>query len=74
MLIIQVCLQVTQPSAVKVAQPTFVGLDVIVLRHVQMQDVSTATCESAFVTAEDNALKITRQLRPTYLYWNNTFF
>lgn len=59
MLITQVCLQVTQPSAVEVAQPTLVGFDVIVLHHVEMQVLSTATCESAFVTAEDNALKVT---------------
>ncbi len=59
MLITQVCLQVTQPNAIEVAQPTLVGFDVIVLHHVQTQVFSTATCKSAFVTAEDNALKVT---------------
>lgn len=59
MLISQVCLQVAQQSAVEVAQPTLVGFDVIVPRHVQTQVFRTAACESAFVTAEDNALKVT---------------
>ena len=72
MLITQVCLQVVQLSAVKVAQPTLVGFDVIMPRHVQTQVFSTAACESAFVTAEDDALKVTRQLRATHLYWHNT--
>lgn len=73
MLITQVCFQVAQLRAVKVAQPTLVGFDVIVPCHVQTQVFRTAACESAFVTAEDNALKVTRQLRPTHLYWHNAF-
>ena len=60
MLITQVRLKVAQLSAVKVAQPTLVGFDVIVPRHVQIQVFSTSARESAFVTAEDDALKATR--------------
>lgn len=59
MLIIQVCLQVIQLRAVKVAQPTLVGFDVIMLHHVQTQHFSTATCKSTFVTAENKSLKVT---------------
>lgn len=59
MLITQVCLQVAQPSAVEVAQSALVGFDVIVPRHMPTQVFSTAACESAFVTAEDGALKVT---------------
>lgn len=59
MLITQVCLQVAQQSAVEVAQPTLVGFDVIVLHHVQSQVFGTAAGESAFVTAENDALQVT---------------
>lgn len=72
MLITQVCLQVAQPSAVEVAQSALVGFDVVVPLHVQTQVVGTSARESALVTAEDDALKVTRQLRATHLYWHNT--
>ena len=73
MLIAQVCLQVVEPSAVKVAQPALVRFDVIVLHHVQMQVFGTAACEGTFVTAENDALEVTGQLGATHLYWNNSF-
>lgn len=73
MLVTQVCLQVAQLRAVKVAQPTLVWFDVIVPHHVQTQVFSSAACESAFVTAEYDALKVTGQLRSTHLYRHNTF-
>lgn len=59
MLIAQVCLQITQLGAVEIAQPTLVGFDVIVPHHVQTQVFWAATGESTFVTAEDDALKVT---------------
>lgn len=71
MLIAQVRLQVAQLRAVEVAKPTLVGSDVIVPHHVQTQVFSIPTCKSAFVTAEDDALKVTRQLGATQLYGNN---
>lgn len=58
MLIAQVRLQVAQQSAVEVAEPTLEGFDVVVPHHVQTQVFSTAAGESAFVTAEDDALKV----------------
>lgn len=58
MLITQVCLQVTQLSAVEIAQPALVGFDIIVLLHVQMQVLNASTRESAFVAAEDDASKV----------------
>lgn len=72
MLITQVCLQITQPGAVEVAQPTLVGSEVVVPRHVQAQVFRAAACESAFVTAEDDTLEVTRQFWATHLYRNNT--
>lgn len=72
MLIAQVSLQVTQLSAVEVTEPTLVGPDVIVLRHVHTQVFRTAACKSAFMTTEDNALKVTRQLWATRLYRDDT--
>lgn len=68
MLIAQVCLQLAQPSAVEVAQPTLVGLDVVVLRQVQTQVVGTPAREGALVTAEDEAFEVPRQLRSPHLY------
>lgn len=68
MLIAQVSLQVTQLSAVEVTKPTLVGPDVIVLRHVNTQVFRAAARKSAFMTTEDNALKVTRQLWATHLY------
>lgn len=59
MLVTQVFLQVAQPGAVEIAQSTLVGLDVIMPRHVQTQIFIAATRESAFVTTEDDALKVT---------------
>lgn len=73
MFITQVCLQVAEPSAVEVAQPALVWFDVIVLHHVQTQVFGTAACEGTFVTAENNALKVTGQLGATHLYRNNAF-
>ena len=67
MLIAQVCLQAAQPSAVEVAQPALVGPDVVVPRHVHTQVLSAPARERALVTAEDEALKVTRQLRATHL-------
>lgn len=58
MLITQVCLQVTQLSAIEIAQSALVGFDIIVLLHVRLQVLSTATCECAFVAAEDDASKV----------------
>lgn len=72
MLIAQVSLQVTQLSAVEVTKPTLVGPDAIVLCHVHTQVFIAATCESAFMTTEDNALKVTRQLWATRLYRDDT--
>lgn len=71
MLVTQVSLQVTQPSAVKEAQTALVRFDVLVLPHVQMQVFSTGTGESALVTAEDDATQVSGQLRPPHLYWND---
>lgn len=58
MLIAQVSLQVTQLRAAEVTKQTLVGLDVIVLHHVQTQAFRTAARESAFVAAEDDALEV----------------
>lgn len=72
MLIAQVSLQVTQLSAVEVTKPTLVGPDAIVLRHVHTQVFLAATCKSAFMTAEDDALKVTGQLWATRLNRDDT--
>lgn len=73
MLIAQVRLQVAQTGAVEVAQPTPVGPDVVVPRHVRPQFVGTAAREGAFVTAEDDASEVTRQHRAPHLYGNHAF-
>lgn len=72
MLVTQVSFQVTLLGAVEVTKLTLVGLDVIVLGHVQTQAFRTAARKSAFVAAEDDALEVARQMRATRLDGDDT--
>lgn len=71
MLITQVRLQLTQSSTVKVAQPTLVRPDTVVLQCVSSQIGCAAAGEGALVAAEDDALQVMGEFGSPHLDGNH---
>lgn len=70
-LVAQVFLQVLQQSAVEVAQPTLVGLEITVSHHVEMKALGASACERASVAAEDDPLEVPGEFGAVHLDWND---
>ncbi len=71
MLLVQVDLQLVHEFAVVVAELTLVGLQLLVFLDVLLQVQLAGTGKGAFVTAEDHAFQMTRQLRARHLQWDH---
>lgn len=63
----QVKLELVQEFAVVVAQLTLIGLEFLVFLHVLLEVLLAGTREGAFMTAEHDALQMTRQLGARHL-------